>query len=210
LRAAYILRYKQERKMNRKERYILLFLIFCSMFFISCSYAVDYIEGGITKRSSFPIDGSFSSGLVTILWDQSEIGSSNEAFAGYEIYVTQQPDNEFVGYDVIIAPYDLGQDILDSTFRRNTKNEISFNPVVYGLSGVYFFRLGIIEWDKKTKEERAGTDDDDEDTTGWMPYEGHYFQEYEDSNYDQYDENQWFYVNKTALSKISGSVMIDI
>jgi hypothetical protein len=172
--------------MRQKIKHIIHFNILTVLVFFNCSYVVDKIESGITKRSSFSIQGSYNNGLVTISWDNNETGSNSEAFAGYEIYATEQPDNEFVGYTVIIASYDLGQDINERQFRNNLTTTISFDPDALNLNGVYFFRLGIIEWDKKTKEERAGTDDDDSLTTGWMPYDSfNYFQEYDESNFDE-------------------------
>ncbi len=179
---------------------------------INCSYVVDSIEAGITERSSFSINGDFSSGLVTISWEKGRVGYGDEAFAGYEIYITEQPDNEFVGYTALIAPYDLGEDIeVEKNLRKTGIDTISFDPEAFGKRGVYFFRVGIIQWDKTTKKERAGTDDDKPETTGWRPLDlTHYFYEYDESNYDENDDNQWFYVNKTSLTKISGSLMVDI
>ena len=193
-----------------------IFLVIIDMILLSscinCSYVVDSIEAAITKRSSFSIEGSYTSGLVTISWEKGRVGYGDEAFAGYEIYITEQPDNEFVGYSAIVAPYDLGQGIImERGLRKTEVASISFDPLILGIEGVYFFRVGIIQWDKSTKSERAGTDDDDEETTGWMPYDSHnYFSEYDGSNYDEYDNNEWFYINKTNLSSISGSVMVDI
>jgi hypothetical protein len=44
-----------------------------------------------------------------------------------------------------------------------------------------------------------------------MPYDSdHFFEEYDDSHYDQFDDNEWFYLNKTNISRISGGLMIDI
>lgn len=189
------------------------FIYILFLFSTNCSYIVDSIEAGITERSSFSIEGDYDaqSGLINLSWESGRVGSGDEAFAGYEIYITDQPDNEFVGYVIITAPYNIGQDYLDRSLRRTSTASISIDPEPLDLKGVYFFRVGIINWDKDSKEERAGEDDDDEETTGWRPYNNsHYFYEYDESNFDENDDNLWFYVNKTGLDSISGSLMVDI
>lgn len=198
--------------MKFEIKFLIIIDILILLLSTNCSYVVDSIEAAITKRSSFSIEGSYASSLVTISWEKGRVGSGDEAFAGYEIYMTEQPDNEFVGYSALITPYDLGQDvIIERDLRKTETGALSFDPAILGIDGVYFFRVGIIEWDKETKDERAGTDDDNEDTTGWKPLDpSHFFYEYDENNYDQNDDNLWFYVNKTNLGSISGSVMVDI
>ena len=67
-----------------------------------CSYVSDYIEAQITDRASFSIDAEYIPGTgVVIRWNES--GSTN--FAGFEVYITEEADDEYAGYTIIAGPY---------------------------------------------------------------------------------------------------------
>ncbi len=207
-------------------RFIFLLNIISVLALVNCSYVMDSIEASITERSAFSIKGSFNpdTNEVAISWSGGKAGAGDEAFAGYEIYMTKQADNEFVGYTVKSAPYDLGEGVMTGADSNDNAQELTYT-IVYdaqlrrystdsttlsinsSFSGIQFFRVGVIHWSVDTKLKRAGEDDDDPDTHGWI---GEGFVEYSDSSYDEYDDNQTFYVNRTNLSAISGGLMIEI
>ncbi len=219
--------------MNKKFKILFFINIILLVSLANCSYVMDSIEASITERSSFSISGSYDSDThtVNLSWTDDGVNPGSEPFAGYEIYMTEKSDNEFSGYTVISAPYDLGESTFTSVDDDGNIDEIEF-PINYdnmlrrdsektGLialnpefTGVLFFRVGIIYWNKSTKVARSGEHDDNFLTTGWMPYNyggtEYWFVEYTDINhpYDDENDNQWFYVNSTNLSSISGSLMI--
>lgn len=127
-----------------------------------CSYVMDTIEGAINERASFSIKAEYIGGnTVRITWDE---GDYSEGFAGYEIYMTKEQDDEYIDYTIAVAPTSLGfSDLpdnltlaIDGSLQINTTN--TCNHVVTSLTtvnrGVYFYRLGIIHWDKEKLSER--------------------------------------------------------
>ncbi len=121
----------------------------------ACSYMMDAIEGAITDRASFSINAVYNAGTNTISITWNESGSTN--FAGFEVYMTDTPDDEYAGYVVIGADQDLSSDLYfrdTSTLGSETCNsytvestEVNYIRSLLG-SGVYFFRVGIMEWDQ--------------------------------------------------------------
>jgi len=146
-----------------------------------CSYVSDAIEGAIMERSSFSIEAENLGGdNIQIRW--SELGSGQN-FAGYEIYITDEADNEYAGYELVASRYynDLSANLDDSYTNSYTYSDA-------GRSGVYFYRVGIINWDE-----------DPEDRTienGYSP------------EYDEFDptafETSSNYAGNTDIDKISG------
>ncbi len=126
----------------------------------ACSYVVDMVERSITKRASFSITATYVKGSgVTISWDES--GGGN--FAGYEIYMTEEPDDEYSGYIIIGGPYSTIETYSIAPYYRvdssltssSTQSFIFQNPELSNLlsapqlgPGRYFFRVGIIDWDE--------------------------------------------------------------
>ncbi len=156
----------------------LLFAIF-AVGMTGCSYVVDAIEGAIMNRSSFSIEASYNGGFVDISWDESGGG---EAFAGWEIYMTKEPDDEYAGYAVVAARYDLeplnvniGESstitfVDDAVLALGAANSFSLNVggINPGDAGVYFFRVGKIHWDEEDQDKR------DDDFPTWASDEGYY------------------------------------
>lgn len=119
-----------------------------------CSYVIDSIEGAITDRASFSISVSVDRNADTVIltWDDSFGG---EAFAGYEILVSEEADNEFAGYVVAAAGYDISQgtvigSLTDSATRSVT---IPYNAAVMD-GHTYFYRLAVVHWDKEKEADR--------------------------------------------------------
>jgi hypothetical protein len=111
-----------------------------------CSYVSDTVEGLITDRASFTATAEYSAGTVTIRWDETD---DSDEFAGIEIYRTSKPNDEFSSYILVASrhytPY-LNSGDLTSGFTTTC------NVDAPAISGVYFYRVGIIHID---------TDDDD-------------------------------------------------
>jgi hypothetical protein len=154
----------------------------------ACSYGVDLVERAITKRASFSIEATYNptTNTITISWTES--GGTN--FAGYEVYMTEEADNEYSGYVVIGAPYSISSSPLfrvESSLQYVTTNTFTMNSTqVTALpsKGRYFFRVGIIDWDE-----------DADKRTLENGYTG-------DTLHD--------YTNNTDIAEISGLAMVDI
>lgn len=121
----------------------------------ACSYMMDAIEGAITDRASFSINAVYNAGTISITWNES--GSTN--FAGFEVYMTDEVDNEYAGYEVIGSYYSIssnayfrqdsglgGKDCNSYTVSNTQVTAIKAAPNKG--AGVYFFRVGIMEWDQ--------------------------------------------------------------
>ncbi len=146
----------------------------------SCSYVADYVEAEIMNRASFSIEARYVPGTgVIIEWD--ETGSSSD-FPGFEIYMTDTANDEYAGYIIIGGQYATGEYSLFTqdanlgiattgsfTLNQARVNTIIGNSVV-GLRdlgpGRYFFRVGILSWDKPKKDrttENGYAEDDSSD-----------------------------------------------
>jgi len=159
---------------------VLLFAIFTAP---GCSYVSDAIEGALTNRAGFSIDAYYDGTNVIVSWSESGSGSG---FAGYEVYMTEEPNNEFADYIVVGARYNIGQ---SSYFIHDTNLEFSqsFTHSNFNLPdpGVYFYRVGIISWNKIDADGDGEEDDYPTDDIG-------------------------NYISKTSVSKISGSARVTI
>lgn len=155
----------------------------------ACSYAVDMVERAITKRASFSIEAVYNGdGTVTLRWDKT--GGNN--FAGFEIYMTIEPDNEYAGYAVVGAAYPISTSNLfkqDNNLQFSTCSYFTTNNVktIMGV-GRYFFRVGIIEWDED-EDKRT------EENGYVVPWYDHIFENY---------------IINTNLDEISGTAMVDV
>ncbi len=112
----------------------------------ACSYMMDAIEGAITDRSSFSIHAEYSVGNVYISWDETDSG---EEFAGYEIYITEEPDDEYSGYDIVASRYFKNG---SPSLKYSTTDHYSAAKPESG--GLYFYRVGIIHWNEKNAAKR--------------------------------------------------------
>jgi len=112
--------------------------------FTGCSYVSDYVEGAITDRASFSVQAEFIAGTgVQLSWDKTDTGGN---FAGIEIYRTSEENDEYANYTLIASRYS------DSSLAiGTTKTYIDTAPP----SGTYFYRVGLIHWDKDTNERTA-------------------------------------------------------
>jgi len=158
-----------------------------------CSYVSDMAEGAITKRSGFSISAEYDriTKMVTLSWDELDFSDN---FAGYEVYITGEKDDEYVGYDLVASRY----------FNDNLSNlsASSANSYVHDVAGIfagteldgpgrYFYRIGIIHWDDNPSK-RTGA-------KGYMV----------DSSGVALDNDVNYYA-KTNIKKISGYKPVDI
>ncbi|HON77058.1 MAG TPA: hypothetical protein PK544_01085 [Spirochaetota bacterium] len=126
-----------------------------------CSYVSDYIEAQLTDRASFSIDAEYIPGTgVVIRWNES--GGTN--FAGFEVYITERPDDEYAGYTIIAGPYSTLSDASNASYYESssallTSTTDSFTvdlthitnikaALNSGNGGNFFFRVGILDWDQ--------------------------------------------------------------
>lgn len=153
-----------------------------------CSYIADYTEGAITNRASFSISAYYDSvnSRVVVLWDANP---DNDSFAGYEIYMTEEADNEYADMIVVGACYDISNSLY---FIQDSGLDSPSSSVFYHLSGnlplpgIYFYRVGVIEWDEQDYD-GDGEDDKAPDTPSKLLYE-----------------------SNTNIAHISGSAMVII
>ena len=125
---------------------------------------MDSIEGQLTDRASFSIEASYDPVLdrVTIKWDEH---GSGDDFAGYEIYITEEPNDEYVGYELAASYYEthpyigLSGDLKSSSTGSCT---LDVNALLGALAiadgygpGIYFFRVGLIDWDESDEDDRV-------------------------------------------------------
>lgn len=145
-----------------------------------CSYTMDFIESAITARSSFSIEAEYSGGVVSISWDE---GPGISSFAGFEIYVTR---DEYDDYDLLASRFENesggGEDGTYMNLGSSSTRDYSYTPPG---PGVYFYRVGIIEWDE----------DDDKLVAR---YGAGYF------------NNSTAYNAETSINKISGYRMVTV
>ncbi len=190
--------------MERKKlfrRYIILLNIAIFITLTACSYVVDMVERTITKRASFSISATYDPGTrsVTLSWRESPGGN----FAGYEVYMTEYPDDEYSGYTIVAGPNNLGPPLSGQPYYDNSPflsnsgkrsyvfdsvhlyEKLQFDGVITpGTTVRYFFRLGIINWDE-----------DQDERTSKNGYTGNTFQDY---------------CAHTDIGEISGSAVVDI
>lgn len=153
-----------------------------------CSYVVDAVEGKIMNRASFSITVTPTGAANQYNVDWSDISDvDSDAFAGYEIYVTESPNDEFAGYRVIAAYYDLGSGctvIPSMGTMSDYDTTVSFGPVSAG--DVYYFRVAEIEWDEKNEDDRD--------------------KNWKDPVWDT--NHEYYYLRKSSIGKISGGLRV--
>lgn len=123
----------------------------------ACSYMADYIEGEITNRASFSISAHYEAGTgVIVEWDANP---DNDSFAGYEIYMTKEANNEFAEYIVVGACYDISSSPyfqIDANLDNPSTSSYVHSIVNLPSSGIYFYRVGVIEWDERDYNNDGG------------------------------------------------------
>lgn len=189
-----------------------LFITALMLLNIGCSYAMDMIEGAITDRASFSINVTYNNPLVTISWSKAP----GFNFAGYEVYISEEKNDEYVGYDLAVSYYT--QAPYNSEIPENQNQLITLNPLnnlnqpgtrqvvlnanglltsgsnSYG-KGIYFFRLGLIKWDESDETKRIET----------------YYNNGVDLWSDDPSGNRWQnYKIHTDLDEVSGYGMVNI
>jgi len=151
---------------------------------VACSYAADYIEGEMTNRASFSISARYVAGTgVIVEWDYDP---DNESFAGYEIYMTEDPDNEFADMIVVGARYNISSSYFQKVDNLQNASTTSFTHSSLPSSGIYFYRVGVVNW-----EERDYDGDGKKDKSPTSP-------------------NESLYESYTEIDAISGSAMVEI
>ena len=147
------------------KKIILLFIAATAFLSTGCSYVSDMIEGAITDRASFSAHATYSGGVVTITWDDQDTDS--DYFAGIEIYITKEPNDEYSEYitigDQFITPLENLDDSGTVSFTYNPST-IESNPLLWGK---YFFRVAYIDWDDALSDSERTYGEDESD------YESH-------------------------------------
>ncbi|MCX8122743.1 MAG: hypothetical protein N3F66_01095 [Spirochaetes bacterium] len=161
-----------------------IFLVAIAHSMIACSYTADYIEGALTNRASFSISARYESGTgVIVEWTTNP---NEDSFAGYEIYMTKEANNEFSDMIVVGACYSIGSSYFQTDSTLDSSSTSQFTHTALPPSGIYFYRVGVIDWD-----ERDYDGDGKDDKKPLFP-------------------NQTLYESYTHIAKISGSAMVVI
>ncbi len=147
-----------------------------------CSYVSDAIEGALTNRAGFSIDAYYDGSDVIVSWSES---GSGKGFAGYEVYMTNEPDNEFADYIVVGARYPISPTFFTEDTDLGNSSNTTFSHDDLPSPGIYFYRVGIISWDKIDADGDGEKDDYPTDDIG-------------------------NYISKTSVSQISGSARVVI
>ncbi len=173
---------------------IIIFMLILLSGQVSCSYVSDAIEGAINKRAGFSIQGRYEASQVILSWSENE---SDSAFAGFEIYRTTSPDNEYASYALVASRWrDENNNGTIGTWQNlNSGTCSSFSYTPAGLSGKYYFRIGIIYWDEDNITDRTA--------------ENGYYPAYSITDPDAWD-TEGNYNSNTDIDSISGYVEVTI
>lgn len=152
---------------------------------VACSYVVDCIEGEMTNRASFSISAQYVSGTgVIVEWNYDP---DQESFAGYEIYMTEYPNDEFAPLIIVGGRDDFGS---SSYYKIDTAlGNIYTDQFTHDKTpppGIYFYRVAVIAWDERD-------------------YDGDGEKESSPPSYNKSD-----YESYTDIDVISGSAMVVI
>ena len=148
-----------------------------------CSYVSDYIEAQLTDRASFSIDAEYIPGTgVVIRWNES--GGIN--FAGFEVYITEDANDEYAGYTIIAGPWASISDASNSSYyednsslRTSTTDSYivdsdQINHIKAALNsnygGNFFFRVGIMDWDQNSDERNSDNGYTGTDSTDYLSH----------------------------------------
>ncbi|NMB63974.1 MAG: hypothetical protein GYA16_03805, partial [Spirochaetes bacterium] len=141
----------------------------------------------ITNRSSFSISARYEAGTgVIVEWDANP---DNDSFAGYEIYMTKEANNEFAEYIVVGACNDISTSPyfqIDTNLDNPSTSRFVHQTVNLPSPGIYFYRVGVIEWD-----ERDYNNDGEDEKKPSSP-------------------DELLYELYTNIADISGSAMVEI
>lgn len=128
-----------------KKIKLIIFIAIVQFIFTGCSYVSDMVEGAITERASFSIDAVNNGSNIIITWSKTDL-SAPDGFAGIEIYRTRYANDEYSGYITIADRWDT----VSLASGTTTSYSAPIPP-----SGVYFYRVGFIHWDKPQAERIA-------------------------------------------------------
>lgn len=115
-----------------------------------CSYIMDFAERSISRKASFSLEASYNpfARTVTLTWDSTD---SDGDFAGYEVYITEAPDDEYAGYVLRASRFSRNID-LDHSGTDSYVDDVSPAGGYPVSHGIYFYRVGIIYWDDSEDE----------------------------------------------------------
>ena len=142
-------------------KYIKLIILaaFLSTMFTGCSYVSDSIEGRITDRASFSATAEFltTPNRVKITWDKTDTSAN---FTGIEIYRSSDANDEYATYELVASRLynDSG---LSSGFTQTYTDTLftTYTDATPATSGVFFYRVAFIHWDKDADERTYPTTD---------------------------------------------------
>ncbi len=219
MKQVFILDFKRRR--IYMKLIIKLFIIISFLSLVKCSYVISSIEGKITNRATFSIDVEYDDDnqQLTINWPEAQAEVDSAAFAGYEIYISEDMNNEYCDYQLVAARFDQGSNFEDDTNMNLVDTATYTIDFSYGVTGtlpqvsgatfqvpseggMIFIRVGIIYWDEESEDGRI---------ENWNPdISGYYF--YNDVDQLSVDDavQDWFYQHKSKLSLISGYQKVDI
>ena len=125
----------------------------------SCSYLAELTSKFGETVSSFSIDASYDSvtDKLTVSWKEVP---SEDGFAGYEVYISERPWDEFGTFVAIAAKqniYSPSKSYFTTVFNlgdKTTKSvNIYINPLQLNGSGEYYVKVAVIQYkyDSDTK-----------------------------------------------------------
>ncbi len=123
-----------------KSYKLIIFAAIIQFTMTGCSYVSDYVEGRLSKRASFSINAAYDgSSNVILSWTKTDTSLD---FAGIEIYVTSEPNDEYVSYDLV------AKRTFPSTNSLSSGSTITYTVPKETPAGIYFYRVGFIHWDE--------------------------------------------------------------
>lgn len=121
---------------------LIILIVFLNTAFTGCSYVSDAVEGKITNKASFTVTAQYSAGNIILTWDKSD---TSQDFAGFEIYRTSEPNDEYATYELVANRFISSPNALSNgltlTYTVPAPPPGSVTP------RTFFYRVGIIYWD---------------------------------------------------------------
>jgi hypothetical protein len=132
---------------------LIIYVTLLQFIFTGCSYVSDMVEGAITDRASFSIKAQQVGNDVVITWSETDLSTD---FAGIEIYRTRKVNDEYSGYVTVADRFsgsvsgDLNSGYTTTCTVDKPADDGATTPP--GTSGIYFYRVGFIQWDEPVGE----------------------------------------------------------